>query len=284
MQGVNIQVRSARQGDRQRLANLIHFEENVHRHLDWKPALDWIGSTPFILAERGDELLATLACPPDPGEVAWLRLFAVVAGVSVDTTWKALWAEAEKQLAGLGVRRAYALALQNWFANLLVRNSFPHVQDVVVLAWESQRIKASNVDQRISVRPMSAADLPEVSRVDHLAFDLEWRNSQEMLGLALSQASVATVAELGDALIGYQISTQGPMGGHLARLAVLPDQQGQGVGSALVGALLESFRQRGMHRVTVNTQADNLASLAIYRKCGFHPTGEKYPVFRLRTA
>jgi ribosomal protein S18 acetylase RimI-like enzyme len=284
MDSVNLQVRNAQQGDRQRLANLIHFEENVHRHLDWKPALDWIGSSPFILAESGDELLAAIACPPDPQEVAWLRLFAVAAGVSVDISWKALWAEAEKQLVELGVRHAYALALQNWFANLLVRNSFKHVQDVVVLVWESPGVNPIDADERICVRPMKVADLPKVSQVDNLAFDLEWRNSQDMLGMALSQACVATVVELGDELIGYQISTQSPMGGHLARLAVLPDKQGQGVGSALVYALLESFRQRGIHRVTVNTQADNLASLAIYRKCGFHPTGEKYPVFRLRTA
>jgi ribosomal-protein-alanine N-acetyltransferase len=284
MDGVDIRVRAAQENDRQRLANLIHFEEHVHRHLDWKPALDWIGSAPFLLAHHGDELLAALACPPDPEEVAWLRLFALAAGVPLDDTWEMLWAQAEKQLAFQGVKFAYALALQNWFSNLLIRHSFPRVQDVVVLVWESQTVKPEPVDGHIHVRPMKASDLPRVSQVDNLAFDLEWRNSQDMLSMAFHQASVATVAELEDEIIGYQISTQSPMGGHLARLAVLPGKQGHGVGSALVYALLESFRRRSVHRVTVNTQADNAASLAIYRKCGYHSTGEVYPVYRLTPA
>src|SRR4030066_1485384 len=119
-----LQVRDVRQNDRQRLANLIHFETNVHRHLDWKPALDWIGNPPFILAESRDELVAALACPPDPEDVAWLRLFACTPGILPDKAWETLWAEAEGQLAGLGVGQAFALALQDWFVNLLVHQSF----------------------------------------------------------------------------------------------------------------------------------------------------------------
>jgi hypothetical protein len=93
MVNTDIQVRNVSQTDRQRLANLINFEEYVHRHLDWKPPLDWIGSSPYIVAERGDELVAALACPPELPEVAWLRLFAVKARVLPDEAWQLLWAE-----------------------------------------------------------------------------------------------------------------------------------------------------------------------------------------------
>jgi len=283
MGSAELQVRDVRQNDRQRLANLIHFETNVHRHLDWKPALDWIGNPPFILAESRDELVAALACPPDPEDVAWLRLFACTPGILPDKAWETLWAEAEGQLAGLGVGQAFALALQDWFVNLLVHQSFAHVQDVVVLVWDTQSNKPMKVNRRVCVRPMSVDDLPMASKVDSQAFGLEWRNSLDALGMALEQASIATIAEMENGVIGYQISTANPMGGHLARLAVLPDKQGQGVGSTLVYTLLEAFRNRGVNRVTVNTQADNRASLVIYRKCGFQSTGEVYPVFRLAT-
>lgn len=277
------QVREARLSDRQRLANLIHFEEHVHRHLDWKSALDWIGTPPFMLAEKDGQLLGALACPPDPQVVAWLRLFAVMAGNSLDVMWQALWEEAENQLAQLGVRRAYALTLQNWLTSLLNRAGCAHVQDVVVMVWDYRPVKPGKTNQKVQLRSMKIDDLPHVWQVDSLAFDDEWRNSLEALEQALEQSAVATVAELEDRVVGYQISTQGPMGGHLARLAVHPNVQGQGVGSALVYGLLETFVRRGVHRVTVNTQADNLASLAIYRKCGYVRTGEVYPVFRLTT-
>jgi len=283
MDSADIRVRNATQSDRQRLANLIHFEAHVHRHLDWKSALDGIDNPPFLIAERGNELLAALACPPDPPGVAWLRLFAASADISPDQAWQLLWAGAQSQMAAMNLRLAYALALQDWFVDLLVRQSSVHVQDVIVLAWDTQTNWQWPAGSRVKVRPMSADDLPQVCEVDSLAFEREWRNSPEALRVALGEASVATVAELDNQVIGYQISTGNPMGGHLARLAVRPANQGQGVGTALVCSLLKAFVARGVYRVTVNTQTNNQASLAIYRKSGFQPTGEVYPVFRLTT-
>jgi ribosomal protein S18 acetylase RimI-like enzyme len=37
-----------------------------------------------------------------------------------------------------------------------------------------------------------------------------------------------------------------------------------------------------MFHLTVNTQSDNSASLALYRKIGFRETGERYPVYQLQ--
>ena len=281
MVSTDIQVRNVSQIDRQRLANLINFEEYVHRHLDWKPPLDWIGNSPYVVAERGDELVAALACPPELPEVAWLRLFAVKARILPDEAWQLLWAEAQRQLAGMGVRHAFALALQDWFVKLLVRQAFVHVQDVAVLVWESQSFGQKVPNRQVGVRQLYAEDLPKVSEVDNLAFGVEWSNSQDALGMAFRQSSIATVAEIENEVVGYQISTANPMGGHLARLAVCPASQGKGVGSTLVYTLLDAFVERGVNRVTVNTQTDNQASLAIYRKCGFELTGDIYPVFRL---
>ena len=82
-------------------------------------------------------------------------------------------------------------------------------------------------------------------------------------------------------MAGYQISTSTPMGGHLARLAVLPENQDHGIGKALLVDLLSQFARRGIVKVTVNTQADNLSSLNLYHKLGFHLTGEEYPVYQL---
>ena len=71
-----------------------------------------------------------------------------------------------------------------------------------------------------------------------------------------------------------------PLGGHLARLAVRPDAQRKGIGTALVRDMLWQFERRGAERVTVNTQEDNQASLTLYQKAGFELTGESYPVFQ----
>jgi len=88
------------------------------------------------------------------------------------------------------------------------------------------------------------------------------------------------VAEREGQIIGYQVSTPTTRGGHLARLATLPQFQGQGIGYALVRDALSRFTQRGAQTITVNTQKNNLSSLALYRKAGFTPTGEEYPVYQ----
>src|SRR4030065_1224068 len=124
MVSTDIQVRNVSQIDRQRLANLINFGEYGPRHLDWTPPLDWIGNSPYVVAERGYELVVALACPPELPEVAGLRLFAVKARILPDEAWQLLWAEAQRQLAGMGVRHAFALALQDWFVKLLGRQAF----------------------------------------------------------------------------------------------------------------------------------------------------------------
>jgi ribosomal protein S18 acetylase RimI-like enzyme len=127
---------------------------------------------------------------------------------------------------------------------------------------------------------MTLQDLGTVERVDVEAFGLVWQNSLSSLEVAFRQAAVATIAEVGGEIAGYQISTATPMGGHLARLAVKPVFQGLGFGYALLDDLLVQFEQRGAHSVTVNTQHDNLASLALYEKAGFKRIGEEYPVYQ----
>jgi len=72
------------------------------------------------------------------------------------------------------------------------------------------------------------------------------------------------------------------MGAHLARLAVRPSLQSRGLGRALVADLVQQAERHGMYRLTVNTQSDNAASLALYKKTGFRETGERYPVYQLQ--
>ncbi len=128
---------------------------------------------------------------------------------------------------------------------------------------------------------MTQEDLPIVALVDEAAFDPLWQNSLDSLTLAYQQSSWSTVAETSDGIIGYQISTSIPLTGHLARLAVIPAIQRSHVGYMLVRELLEHFKKSGAWHVTVNTQDDNLASIALYEKIGFRRTGELFPVYQL---
>ncbi len=125
---------------------------------------------------------------------------------------------------------------------------------------------------------MAPGDLATVADVDAQAFAPLWQNSLESLRLAYKQAGYATVAKLDGKIVGYQISTLSGFNAHLARLAVYPELQHRSIGYWLVYDLLHHFSSRNVFRITVNTQDNNQASLALYQKLGFWQTGERFQV------
>src|SRR5512139_359547 len=137
MNEIDYNLRTAVSADRSHLANLIHFGAYLHQHLDWKPALEWIGSKPYLLLEKKGEIVATLACPPELPDVSWIRLYAVSSFINMAEAWELLWRESLKELSKLGKIRIAAISLQNWFNDLLSRSNFEHIDDVVVLNWEN---------------------------------------------------------------------------------------------------------------------------------------------------
>lgn len=273
--------REAHEGDKQNLANLIHFGSHVHRHLDWRTPLEWIGYNPYLILKDGEDLVAALACPPDPPNVAWIRLFAGYDAHQVEPAWEILWAAALDYLKQYtGMLKIAAIPLHNWFCDLLEKSEFSSPHKVIVLSWmRDQEPEIARDLNPLSIRPMLLDDLPGIEQIDADAFGGVWQNSQSCLEIAFRQSAIATVTEIDGSIAGYQISTATQAGGHLARLAVDPEYQGRGIGYRLVLDMLAQFQRRGAHSVTVNTQHDNLVSLSLYQKAGFVRTGEEYPLF-----
>ena len=281
MVGVGFQVRPAVLGDQRQIANLMHFSAYVHRHLDWRYPLDWIGTPPFYVLEHEGQISSALACPPDPPLVAWVRLFVNSGKIPIHESWERLWEVAYSDLIRNSQTIIAAIVLQDWLPALLLASRFTNHQSIVMLEREGQIPVKASLPQGVSIRPMLQSDLPVVAEVDASAFDLLWQNSFQALEHAYPQAVFPTVAEADGKVSGYQLSTRNPLGAHLARLAVRPAMQGRGVGRALVAELIQQTGRHGMSRLTVNTQSDNRASLALYNKIGFLETGERFPVYQL---
>jgi len=279
MVNLDLAVRTAQTSDESRLANLLYFESYVHRHLDWRTPIDWLGVPEYWVAEQAGLIGAALACPPDPENVAWIRLFVRSNSVPGDEAWRLLWETARQSLAGRYGLTVAAIVMHDWFQKLLQASGFIERQRIVLLEHTSGLLRELPVPAGIVIRPMLPNDLCPVTCLDTAAFDLLWRNSLPALQRAFSQSGSATVAFCDGQLIGYQISTRNSFGMHLARLAVSPGFQGQGLGYAIVQDLLRHMYHMGIFRLTVNTQNDNCASLALYRKIGFTLTGEAYPVY-----
>jgi ribosomal protein S18 acetylase RimI-like enzyme len=279
MISVNLLTRPAEPADHQQIASLMYFEAHVHRHMDWRTPLDWLGSPHYWVLEDQERIMAALACSQDPPGVAWLRLFTYASPLSGSEAWSRLWEAARREMAYTGGILAAAIAAKPWIQDLLRDSGFNIYQDIILLEWTAHLVDPCPLPRGISIRPMLVNDLPFVVETDADAFEPLWRNSIHALRKAYSLAVCATIAEKAGRVVGYQISTGNLLGVHLARLAVRKEAQGLGIGSALVNDLILRLNSRNLARLSVNTQADNAASLSLYRKIGFVRTGEQYPVF-----
>jgi ribosomal protein S18 acetylase RimI-like enzyme len=274
-------LRRAEQKDRALLTRFLNSPAYSHRHLDWREPLDWIGSQPYWILENNYEVEAVLACPADPPDVAWIRLFAVAARTSPSWSWSILSERAINDLAETHPDAAMvSLGLQEWFSDLLLLNKFDHHQDIIVLSFEGPVPPPPQAMEGLFLRQMQPDDLESVAVVDNLSFESIWRLSAEDLRRAYERSSYNTVVELDGEIIGYQMSALNGFNAHLARLAVHPSIQRRRIGFWLVQNVLQHFiGSHGSWGVTLNTQDNNSASLALYKHIGFHLTGERFPVY-----
>jgi ribosomal-protein-alanine N-acetyltransferase len=272
-------IRDATKHDETQINNLVQFGAHVHQHLDWRQPVDWIGYSPFVVAEWNYKLTAALSCPPDTKDVAWIRLFAVNSLISRSDAWRALWVEARKSLTKIQVEWVAVISFHRWFQKELLKYNFVKTGEVVVLQWDRKSNPESMEQPGVRIRLMTREDLGGVYQVDQLAFTPPWRNSKSLLEIAFSKSSYATVAEVADQIVGYQMSTSNASKGHLARLAVHPEYQGRGIGLNLVKNVLFQYSLWGTLSFTVNTQSDNYVSLSLYKRTGFKSTDKVYPVY-----
>ena len=177
MVGVDVQVRSALLTDQRQIANLMHFSPTIHRHLDWRYPLDWIGSAPFFVLENQGQIISALACPPDPPSIAWVRLFVNSGKLSLEESWQMLWDAARLDLAHKQGFTVAAIVLQDWYHSLLINSGFTSRQSIVMLERDVQAPVEISLPAGFSIRAMLQYDLPAVAEVDAAAFEPLWQNS-----------------------------------------------------------------------------------------------------------
>ena len=264
--------------DRGRAEELLRTSRWRHQHLDWEYALDLMDRDPFLLASAGEVLVGCLACPEEPPGIAWIRLFATHSGSTLAEVWEALW---ERALARLrpSTPSFAALTQQAWMKDILGQSGFRETHAVLFMEWQGGPPPALPLEG-IRFRPLRFSDLEDLWSIDSRAFAPLWQHSRKALDAALAQSSLATAAvDMESKMVGYVLSTFSALGGHVARLAVVPRHQHRGIGRALMADTLRELVGRGIQTVSVNTQSDNARARELYVRLGFRETGQLYPVF-----
>jgi len=270
--------RPANRSDHTSLSAFLGGDIKLHRHMDWRTKLDWLGYQPFWLLKDKRQIQGVLSFPPDLAGVYWIRLFAASSYFPLAKAWEMLFSNAFQQYLFPKEAMIVALAYQSWMKNLLLSHGWQEYHQVVLMHWSGRLPEKVDLPCEALLRPMMHIDLEQVAFIDAQSFEPVWQHSSDAITRAFKQSVYATVVEIDDEVVGYQISTAEQFRAHLARLAVLPALRCQGIGYALVRDMLKHFKRPWTREISVNTQHNNQDSIRLYKKLGFELTEDSYPI------
>lgn len=129
----------------------------------------------------------------------------------------------------------------------------------------------------ITLRPMSYADLDQVTEIEIDAFGSEAWSRQMLVGELDQQPASRYYLVAEDEKQGRIAGYGGLLGvgwqGDILTLAVLTGYRGQGIGATLLRALLAEARRRGCAEVFLEVRTDNDRAQRLYRRFGFAEIG-----------
>ena len=121
--------------------------------------------------------------------------------------------------------------------------------------------------------PGDARALAIVASIDAEAFPWLWRNSRDEFIDYLETPDVSlSLLRFDGTPVAYIGTTQFTNWGHIDRIAVKPELQGNGFARAALILAIAEMRQRGARRVGLSTQKTNLRSQRLYEQFGFRRT------------
>jgi [ribosomal protein S18]-alanine N-acetyltransferase len=267
---------------RQAVLDLLYNSYQTHVHLDWYTTEQWLDhfSAPVRLVWQEKALMGVMGCSEPLYDTSWIRLILIRDRAPTRAVLMALWESMKKALAEINVISAWLLVSNDWMLDHTSALGFEHEEMVVTLRRKSVELPPPR-PTTLTIRAAEMEDIDRMTEVDQTAFQAPWQLSRSDLWYASRVGAIVTTAWHKGEMVGYQLSTRHRDAGHLARLAVLPTYQGQGVGGALVRHMIESFASRSVRIVTVNTQLSNVRSQHLYETYHFRRNGYDMPVWKM---
>lgn len=271
------------------ILKLVQMGSQNHLHLDWHPLDRWLQDPTFIpvMQGRDDGVKAFLGAAvqpsafPDEAKAVWLRMIIPPNSDYRPRAMDILWDDLRSRLRGSNIAQIGLLEIDDWVARYAEHWGFSKINSVITLRRIDRRTLPRNNNRNVVIRDWASTDLSSVCQVDWAAFTPIWRYDKDALLAATQQSFTSTVLESNGQIAGYQMSTRYTESGHLARLAITPSMQGQGLGALLLHKVIQHFDERHITLITVNTQEDNLHSQRLYTRFGFEVTGHAVPVWTL---
>ena len=123
----------------------------------------------------------------------------------------------------------------------------------------------------LEIRPMTTADLSAVLEIEKALFPIDaWTDALFLAELAeVSISRDVSVAILDSELVGYASFRYVGKQGDVNTVAVASDQQGNGIGTALMDWLESQAALRNVREIFLEVRSDNEAAIKMYDARGY---------------
>jgi [ribosomal protein S18]-alanine N-acetyltransferase len=130
------------------------------------------------------------------------------------------------------------------------------------------------------IRAATPEDVGAIAEIERAVFEADaWSDSLVDLEL-IAPGRVVVVAEHEDAVIGYASAAVIADVADLTRIAVVWADRREGVGTALLAALLDAAAERGATRMMLEVADTNESALAFYVVSGFVEIARRHDYYR----
>lgn len=125
---------------------------------------------------------------------------------------------------------------------------------------------------KIEVREMLSEDLPQVAALERQIFSLPW--SEKAFADSLISGDTGYYTAWADgALAGYCGYLRSFDEADITNVAVDEKYRNQGIGYAMLCAMMEEGRKKGIERYTLEVRVSNVSAVRLYEKLGFERAG-----------
>jgi ribosomal-protein-alanine N-acetyltransferase len=126
-------------------------------------------------------------------------------------------------------------------------------------------------DREATLRPMTAADIPSVMRVERAAYEFPW--TENIFRDCLQVGYYCCVLEDDSGIIGHGVMSAAVGECHLLNICIHPDHQRHGHGERLVDYLLNIAYHAKARIAYLEVRMSNIAAKSLYLKRGFREVG-----------
>jgi ribosomal-protein-alanine N-acetyltransferase len=127
----------------------------------------------------------------------------------------------------------------------------------------------------IGIEPMTIADLPRVLAIERISFTSPWTEASFRYEIEENPMAWNIVGRADGELVAFACAHIVADELMINDLAVDPSARRRGLGSGLLGHILEGGRLRGCRRATLEVRPSNAPARALYEAFGFEVVGRR---------